>query len=85
MEFLASPFAKGVASALIAYSAHYGMVKSYSAACVPDGVWGYLQGLVSAGSPLCQAGVQIISSTQVTYGSIITLGLTRFVLDLVAP
>jgi hypothetical protein len=85
MELLASPFAKGVASALIAYSAHYGIVKAYSAACVPDGFWGFLQGLVTAGSPVCQAGVQIISSTQMTYGSVITLGITRLVLDLVAP
>lgn len=72
-------------SAVVAYTAHYGMVKLYSAACVPDGVWGYVQGLVTAGSPFCQAGVQIISSTQVTYGAVITMGLTRLVLDVVAP
>jgi hypothetical protein len=85
MELLASPFVKGAATALIAYSAHYGMVKAYSAACVPDGFWGFVQGLVTAGSPVCQAGVQIISSTQMTYGTVITLGITRLVLDLVAP
>jgi hypothetical protein len=85
MELLTSPFVKGVASALIAYTAHYGMVKIYSATCVPDGVLGYVQGLVTAGSPLCQAGVQIISNTQLTYGTVITVGLTRFILDTVAP
>jgi hypothetical protein len=85
MELLTSPFAKGVASALIAYTAHYGMVKTYSAACVPDGFWGFMQGLVTSGSPICQAGVQVISNTQMTYGTVITLTLTRLVLDVVAP
>ena len=76
---------KGAASAAVAYTAHYGMVKAYSAACVPDGVWGFIQGLVSAGSPLCQAGVQIISNTQLAYGTVITMGLTRLAIDYLAP
>lgn len=80
-----SPLVKGLMTAVIAYTAHYGMVKLYSAACVPDGLWGYVQGLVTAGSPFCQAGVQIISSTQLTYGTVITMGLTRLALDAVAP
>ncbi len=76
---------KGAATALISYTAHYGMVKAYSAACVPDGVWGWAQGIVSAGSPVCQAGITVISNTQIAYGTVITMGITRLLLDLVAP
>ena len=48
-------------------------------------MWGYVQGLVTTGSPLCQAGVQVISNTQVSYSSMIMMGITRIVVDLVAP
>jgi hypothetical protein len=76
---------KSAASALLAYSAHYGMAKFYNMACVPDGIWGYLSGMISTGSPVCQAGVQIISHTQVSYSSMIMMGITRVLIDLVAP
>jgi len=76
---------KGVVSAIIAYTTHYGTTKLYNHFCVPDGILGYLQGLLTAGSPVCQAGVQIISSTQVSYSTVITMGLSRLVLDWVAP
>ena len=76
---------KSVASALIAYTTHYGVNKIYNSFCVPDGVWGYLQGMISTGSPLCQAGVQIISNTQVSYSSIIMMSITRIIVDVVAP
>ncbi len=77
--------AKGVLSAAIAYSAHYGAVKLYDNMCVPDGFWGFLQGAVTAGSPICQAGVQVIQNTQVSYSTLILMGVTRVVLDWVAP
>ena len=76
---------KSIASALIAYTTHYGVNKIYNSFCVPDGVWGYLQGMISTGSPLCQAGVQIISNTQVSYSSIIMMSITRIIVDIVAP
>lgn len=76
---------KAIASAVIAYSVHYSTVKIYTTVCVPDGLWGYVQGLVSMGSPMCQAGVQIIQSTQVSYSSMLMFGLTRFALDVVMP
>ncbi len=77
--------AKSALSALIAYSTHYGVTKLYNEICIPDGLWGYLYGLVTAGSPVCQAGVTIISNTQVTYSSMILMGITRVVVDMVAP
>jgi hypothetical protein len=80
-----SAIGKAIGSALISYSTHYGMTKMYNAACVPDGLWGFLQGMVTSGSPVCQLGVQVISSTQVSYSSIIMMGISRILLDIVAP
>jgi hypothetical protein len=76
---------KSALSALIAYSTHYGVTKIYNKICIPDGIWGYIHGLITAGSPVCQAGVTIITNTQVTYSSMILMGITRVVVDMVAP
>lgn len=76
---------KSGASALLAYTVHYTATKFYNFACVPDGVMGYLTGLLTTGSPICQASVQILSSTQVSYSSFIMIGMTRVIVDLVAP
>ena len=76
---------KNVAAALLAYSAHYGAAKFYNYACVPDGFVGYLSGLISTGSPICQASIQVISNTQVSYSSMILMGITRILVDVVAP
>jgi hypothetical protein len=76
---------KSGASALLAYTTHYGMAKLYNYGCVPDGVWGYLGGMLTTGSPICQAGVQILSNTQMSYSSMIMMGITRVIVDMVAP
>lgn len=76
---------KTAASALLAYTTHYSVAKLYNFACVPDGIIGYLSGMISTGSPICQAGVQILSNTQMSYSSMILMGITRIVVDLVAP
>ena len=76
---------KAVLSALVAYSTHYGVAKVYNAVCVPDGFWGYISGLVSMGSPACQAGVQVITHTQVSYSSMIMMGITRVFIDMILP
>ena len=77
--------AKGVLSAVLAYTTHYGATKLYDGFCVPDGIVGYLRGLVSSGSPVCQAGLAIMTSTQVSYSNIISMSISRLVLDLVSP
>lgn len=84
-DLISSPFGKGVTSALVSYSAHYAATKVYSMTCIPAGFYGFLQGLVTFGSPVCQAGVQIISATQVSYSAVIMMGLSRMILDVVAP
>ena len=76
---------KSLASAVIAYTAHYTSTKLYNYACVPEGIMGYLQGFITTGSPICQAGVQVISSTQLSYSSMVTMGISRLVVDFVAP
>jgi len=76
---------KSAMSATLAYSAHYGATKFYNSACVPDGFYGFLSGLVTTGSPVCQAGINIISSTQVSYSSLILMSITRVLVDIVAP
>jgi hypothetical protein len=76
---------KNIAAALIAYSAHYGAAKFYNYACVPDGIMGYMTGLVTTGSPVCQASIQVISNTQVSYSSLILMGFSRIAVDLISP
>jgi hypothetical protein len=76
---------KSFVSAVIAYSTHYGVSKLYNAMCIPDGVWGYLQGFATTGSPVCQAGMQIMSSTQLSYSSIIMMGVSRIIVDVISP
>lgn len=76
---------KNLAAALLAYSAHYGATKFYNYACVPDGFVGYLSGLLTTGSPVCQAGIQVISNTQVSYSSMLMMGATRILVDMFAP
>ena len=76
---------KSAASVILAYTGHYGATKLYNYACVPDGLVGFVTGIFSVGSPICQVGVQVISNTQVSYSSMILMGASRLLVDLVAP
>lgn len=76
---------KTCGSAFVAYSAHYGMTKLYNQFCVPDGFWGYLQGFVTTGSPLCKMGMDVMTHTQVSFSTVILTGVARILLDWVAP
>lgn len=79
------PVLKFILSAVLTYSTHYGITKIYNFACVPDGITGYLYGAVSMGSPICQAGLQLMSTTQVSYSSLILSGVSRLIIDYIAP
>jgi hypothetical protein len=83
--FASSSIMKAAGSALLSYTAHYGMTKAYNYACIPDGMYGFLQGMLTSGSPVCQVGVQVISSTQVSYSQLIMMVISRVVIDTVAP
>ena len=76
---------KGAATVLVAYTSHYGMTKLYNNFCVPDGVIGYIQGMISTGSPICAAGLEAMKATQVSYSTMILMGVTRLAVDLVVP
>ena len=70
-------------STFIVYSVHYGAVKSYDTFCVPDGVYGYLQGLVTAGSPVCKFVLDTVTSTQNHYSGVLLVGISRLLLGLI--
>jgi len=70
---------------MIAYSTHYGTVKLYDYFCVPDGITGFLQGLLTVGSPVCELAVKVVSSTQISYSTAILMGLSRAVADMALP
>lgn len=79
------PIVKFVTTAALTYSAHYGIAKMYNMVCVPDGLMGYIYGVVSMGSPICQVGLQAMTSTQVSYSSMIMTGITRLIVDYIMP
>ena len=74
---------RGVISGLLAYSVHYGAIKVYSTMCVSEGVWGFVQGMVTTGSPVCQSLLTIASQSQVSYSAFVLLGVTRVFVDLI--
>jgi hypothetical protein len=74
---------RGVMSGLLAYSVHYGAIKTYNTMCVSDGVWGFMEGLVTTGSPVCQSLLTISSQSQVSYSAFVLLGITRVFVDLI--
>jgi hypothetical protein len=76
---------KGAATVLLAYSAHYGVAKLYNEFCVPDGFWGYVQGMVTTGSPVCAAGLEAMKHTQVSYSTMILMGVARLAVDMAVP
>ena len=71
-------------SAILAYSIHYGTTKFYNLACVPDGIMGYFNGLITTGSPVCQVGLQVIANTQVSYSTLLTVSMARLIVDIMA-
>ena len=71
--------AKTALTAFFTYGAHYGITKAYSEYCIPDGVWGFIQGSLTTGSPICTSVFSAMSHTQVSYGTIILTTLSSAV------
>jgi hypothetical protein len=71
-------------AALLAYSTHYAVTKVYSTFCVPDGMWGFIQGSITSGSPICASTFSIMSHTHVTYSTIVLTSLSRLIIDALA-
>ena len=76
---------KTVATILLTYSAHYASTKAYSSFCVPVGLWGYVQGLLTTGSPMCTATLTYASNSQNSYATIITMAVSRIAIELIIP
>lgn len=75
---------KSIASLGVVYTAHYSSIKVYDNFCVPDGAWGYIMGLLTAGSPVCNVALKVAENTGTSYTTVLTVGLTRFLLDLIS-
>lgn len=73
---------KAVISVAMVYTAHYTSLKLYNQICIPNGIWGFLAGSITAGSPLCDAALKVAQHTGTSYTSAITVGLTRFIIDM---
>ena len=73
--------AKLALSTFIVYSTHFGAVKAYDTVCVPDGIYGYLQGLIAAGSPSCKFILDTVTVTQNHYSGVIIVGISRLLLS----
>ncbi len=75
------PLVKTVLAAVLAYSTHYGVTKFYTGYCVPDGFWGFVQGSISAGSPLCSGAFTVMTQTQTAYSTILITSLSHLFVD----
>ena len=73
---------KSVGAAAIVYAVHYAGIKAYDHFCVPDGVWGFISGILTTGSPVCSVALKVVQHTEVSYSSAILLGVSRFIIDL---
>ena len=73
------------ATNVVTYTAHYASTKAYSSFCVPDGLWGYVQGFLTTGSPLCSATLTYASNSQNSYATIITMAVSRIAIELIVP
>lgn len=68
-------------STVLAYSTHYGVTKLYSEFCIPSGVYGFIQGSLTTGSPICSTALSFMSSTHTAYSTIILASLSRMFVD----
>ncbi len=75
---------RAVLSAALTYVAHYSVTKLYSSFCIPDGVWGFFQGSIITGSPMCSSALTVMTNTHTAYSTMILAGVSRFVVDCIA-
>ena len=73
--------AKSVGAAAIVYVVHYVSIKAYDHFCVPDGLWGFVSGILTTGSPICNVLLKVVSHTEISHSSAILFGLSRFIID----
>jgi hypothetical protein len=69
---------------IIAYSSHYAAAKLYAWLCVPDGIYGFIQGFLTTAGPICATLLHITSSSHVTYSTIVLTSFARLIADSLA-
>jgi hypothetical protein len=77
--------AKLAGTLLMTYTSHYVATKVYTHFCVPDGVWGFFQGMLTTGSPVCSVTLSYISNSQASYATAITMTVSRAIMDAIMP
>jgi hypothetical protein len=75
-------FLKTAGSILLTYGSHYVTTKLYNGFCVPDGVYGFFQGLLNTGSPVCSLALKYMATSQDSYSTMITMGISRMIIDI---
>ena len=78
------PLARTALAAFIAYSSHYAITKVYASYCIPSGLFGFFQGGLTTGSPLCQGAFTVMTQTQTAYSSILITSLSHVFIDMMA-
>ena len=73
---------KTVGSMFLTYGSHYVVSKFYSEFCVPDGIYGLIQGFLNTGSPVCSTVLKYMAASQDSHTTIITMGISSFFMDL---
>lgn len=74
---------KAATSILVTYGTHYGISKFYNEFCIPDGIYGFVQGLLNTGSPVCSIALKYMTISQDSYTTMITMGVSRLFLDFI--
>lgn len=69
----------------VVYATHYGTAKLYDAFCVPDGITGFLQGMITTASPWCRLTLNIMIMTEENYSSLVLMGVSRFIVGVLFP
>jgi hypothetical protein len=73
---------KTILATLLTYSTHFGISQLYTSICIPEGFYGYIQGFMTMGSPLCSSLLTVMTHTQTTYGSLIITSLSGLLIDI---
>ncbi len=78
---LAGLIVRTTMAALISYSTHYGVTRVYTYFCIPDGFYGFLQGIVTTASPICATLLGVMSHSHITYSTLIVTSLAKILVD----
>jgi len=70
---------KTLLTAVLTYGTHYTITKAYSEVCIPNGLEGFLRGMLTTGSPVCSVLFNAMAHTHTSYGTIILTSISSAV------